>query len=37
VDFLHKIRDEQKYPDLETLRAQIARDCEAARNFLKEH
>ena len=37
VDFLHKIRDEEKYPDLESLRAQIARDCEAARNFLKEH
>jgi len=37
VDFLHKIRDEEKYPDLESLRAQIARDCDAARNFLKEH
>ncbi len=37
VDFLHKIRDEEKYADLESLRAQIARDCEAARNFLKEH
>ena len=37
VDFLHKIRDEEKYPDLESLRAQIARDCEAARYFLKEH
>jgi len=34
VDFLHKIRDEEKYSDLETLRAQIARDCEAARRFL---
>ena len=37
VDFLHKIRDEEKYPDLESLRAQIAQDCEAARKFLKEH
>jgi len=37
VDFLHKIRDEEKYPDLESLRSQIARDCDAARNFLKEH
>lgn len=31
VEFLRKIRDEAKYPDLESLRAQIARDCEAAR------
>jgi riboflavin kinase/FMN adenylyltransferase len=37
VDFLHKIRDEQKYPDLESLRAQIARDCAAARDYLKDH
>ena len=37
VDFLHKIRDEEKYPDLESLRAQIARDCEAARKYLAEH
>lgn len=34
VDFLHKIRDEEKYSDLDTLRAQIARDCDAARQFL---
>ena len=37
VDFLHKIRDEQKYPNLDALRAQIARDCEAARQYLAEH
>ena len=37
VDFLHKIRDEQKFPDLESLRVQIARDCEAARAYLKDH
>jgi len=37
VDFLHKIRDEQKFPDLESLRLQIARDCEAARAYLKDH
>jgi riboflavin kinase/FMN adenylyltransferase len=37
VDFLHKIRDEEKYPDLESLRAQIARDCEAAKQYLKDH
>jgi riboflavin kinase/FMN adenylyltransferase len=37
VDFLHKIRDEEKYPNLDALRAQIARDCEAAKNYLREH
>lgn len=34
VEFLHKIRDEEKYADLETLRSQIARDCDAARALL---
>ena len=34
VEFLHKIRDEAKYPDLGMLRAQIARDCDAARAHL---
>lgn len=28
VEFLHKLRDEEKYPDLATLTAQIARDVE---------
>lgn len=28
VDFLHKLRDEEKYPDLESLRRQIALDVE---------
>jgi riboflavin kinase/FMN adenylyltransferase len=37
VDFLHKLRDEEKYPNLEMLRAQIARDCEAARAYHREH
>ena len=37
VEFLHKIRDEEKYPDLETLKTQIARDCEAAKSFLMNH
>ena len=37
VDFLHKIRDEEKYPNLDALRAQIARDCDAARSYLAEH
>ncbi len=36
VEFLSKIRDEEKYPDLDTLKAQIARDCEAARQVLLE-
>ena len=31
VEFIAKIRDEEKYPDLETLTAQIGRDCESAR------
>lgn len=37
VEFLHKIRDEERYADLETLRAQIELDCKAARSFLLEH
>ncbi len=34
VEFLHKLRDEEKYPDLETLRRQIQRDVENARRYL---
>ena len=34
VDFLHKIRDEQKFPDLDTLKVRIGRDCEIARELL---
>lgn len=34
VEFLHKIRDEVRYSDLGALKAQIERDCEAARTFL---
>ncbi len=37
VEFLHKIRDEEKYSDLETLRLQIAHDCEMAKQFLAQH
>src|SRR5260370_2235001 len=37
AQILHKIRDEEKYPDLETLKTQIARDCEAAKSFLMDH
>ena len=36
VEFLHKIRDEEKYSDLDALKAQIGRDCEAARTYLLE-
>ena len=36
VEFLHKIRDEEKYPDLGALKAQIERDVQAARTFLLE-
>jgi len=35
VDFLHKIRDEAKFDGLDALKAQIALDVEAARNFFK--
>jgi riboflavin kinase/FMN adenylyltransferase len=34
VDFLHKLRDEEKYPDLDTLVAQIRRDVDNAKTFL---
>ena len=33
VDFLHKLRDEEKYPDLDSLVAQIARDVDNAKQF----
>jgi riboflavin kinase/FMN adenylyltransferase len=35
VEFCHKLRDEQKYPDLEQLRAQIALDVHEARAFFQ--
>ena len=34
VEFLHKIRDEEKFPSLEALKARIALDCDIAREFL---
>jgi riboflavin kinase/FMN adenylyltransferase len=34
VDFLHKLRDEEKYPDLASLVAQIKRDVDNAKQFL---
>lgn len=33
VKFLHKLRDEEKYPDLDTLKDAIARDAANARDF----
>jgi len=33
VDFLHKLRDEEKYADLDTLKRQIAVDVENARQY----
>jgi len=35
VEFCHKLRDEQKYPDLEQLRAQIALDVQEARTYFQ--
>ncbi|MEO7760939.1 MAG: bifunctional riboflavin kinase/FAD synthetase [Casimicrobiaceae bacterium] len=36
VSFLHKLRDEAKYADLETLKAQIRRDADAARAYVEQ-
>jgi riboflavin kinase/FMN adenylyltransferase len=36
VDFLHKLRDEEKFPDLDSLVAQIRRDVENAKHYLKQ-
>jgi riboflavin kinase/FMN adenylyltransferase len=33
VDFLHKLRDEQRYPDLQTLETQIALDVQQTRAY----
>jgi len=35
VEFLHKIRDEQKFDGLDALKKQIALDVESARDFFK--
>jgi riboflavin kinase/FMN adenylyltransferase len=35
VDFLKKIRDEEKFPDLDSLKKQIAQDADDARRFLE--
>lgn len=36
VNFLHKLRDEAKYPDLPSLIAQIGRDVGEAKHYLKQ-
>ena len=37
LDFLHKLRDEEKYPDVETLTRQIALDVENAKQWFRQH
>ena len=37
VEFLHKLRNEEKYPDLKSLTQQIALDVENTRKWFKEH
>jgi riboflavin kinase / FMN adenylyltransferase len=35
IEFLERLRDEEQFPDLEALQAQIGRDVEAARRFFR--
>ena len=35
IDFIKKLRDEEKYRDLDTLKRQIAQDCAEARRFFQ--
>jgi riboflavin kinase/FMN adenylyltransferase len=35
VNLLHKLRDEETFPDLESLKAQIERDAQAARHYFE--
>ena len=35
VRFLHKLRNEQKFPDIEALKAQISNDVESAKRYFK--
>ena len=37
LDFMHKLRDEEKYPDVEMLARQIALDVENAKQWFKQH
>jgi riboflavin kinase/FMN adenylyltransferase len=37
LEFLHKLRDEERYGDLDTLTRQIGRDVEQARDYFAAH
>ena len=37
VEFLQKLRDEEKYPDVETLTRHIAQDVEKAKSWFEQH
>ena len=37
VEFLHKLRDEARFPDVETLVRQIGRDVADAREYFAVH
>jgi len=37
VEFLHKLRDEEKYPDVDTLTRHIAQDVEDAKKWFEQH
>lgn len=37
VEFIAKLRDEETFPDLHTMTAQIHRDAQQARHILSEH
>ncbi len=37
LDFLHKLRDEEKFPDMETLTRQIALDVQLAKQWFEQH
>jgi len=37
VDFLHFLRDEEKFPDIESLRAAIANDVRSAQDYFTSH
>ena len=37
LDFLHKLRDEERYPDVETLTRQISLDVQNARKWFEHH
>jgi riboflavin kinase/FMN adenylyltransferase len=37
IEFVHKLRDEERYPDLATLTRQIAIDAQQAREYFAQH